>query len=275
MAESTTLVSAQPHAMKSLSWLQACLEAVVNGKVWGHFAAPNVKSTLFIETEDPCWLVEARIRGIAAGLGLGSNEDASGFHYACTGPFDFVGSEKYIRDLITKYSPDFVVISTLQSTLSGRSMKEQSDMAPVMAAVIRLSRLAPLVLITHSPWDRKQRRAAGTVTQAANFLTSMHYQKTVDKKSGATYAQVVVDSKAGALETDFYLKLAATSDARDPSSVRSITYGGKGWPKGIGKDAVLAIIADDPDLAPKEIAEQAGVSPRYVQQLIKNHGAKR
>jgi hypothetical protein len=67
LAQTATLVSAQPHAMKSLSWLAACIEAVGFHKVWGHFGAADVERALFIETEDPPWLVEARIRGFAKG----------------------------------------------------------------------------------------------------------------------------------------------------------------------------------------------------------------
>src|SRR3989442_215424 len=87
LGDSATLVSAQPHAMKSLSLLYACLEAVTKKTVWGHFAAPNVDSVLFLETEDPPWLVESRIRGLGEGLGIGKKEAVEGFHYACVGPF--------------------------------------------------------------------------------------------------------------------------------------------------------------------------------------------
>jgi hypothetical protein len=270
-ADSATLVSAQPHAMKSLSWLHACVEAVATKKVWGHFAS-EVKSSLFIETEDPEWLVESRIRGIAKGLGLNATDPIPGFHYACPGPFPLVETEKYLGELIAKYNPTFAVISTLQNILAGRDMNKQDQMAPVMAAVIRLSRLCPTVLVTHSPWDKKQKRATGSVTQTANFLTTMHYEKTVNAKTGETTAHVMVDSKAGALETDFHIKLTTAGDERDPGSVRTIIYGGKGWPKGNGKAAVLAAIKDNPDADPKEIADRAGVGLRYVQKIMKDVG---
>jgi len=74
LAESATLVSAQPDAMKSLSLLSTCLEAVTKKKVWGHFTA-NVDTVLFLETEDPVWMVESRIRGPANGLGIGEKEE--------------------------------------------------------------------------------------------------------------------------------------------------------------------------------------------------------
>ncbi len=36
LEQSATLVSAHPHAMKSLSWLQACLEAIATKRVCEH-----------------------------------------------------------------------------------------------------------------------------------------------------------------------------------------------------------------------------------------------
>src|SRR5258708_38133193 len=68
LRDSATLVSAHPHSMKSLSLLCACMEAVAKKQVWGHFDASPVTKSLFIETEDPEWMVEARIRGLAEGL---------------------------------------------------------------------------------------------------------------------------------------------------------------------------------------------------------------
>src|SRR5690242_16259925 len=53
LADSATLISAHLHSMKSLAWLAACMEAAAKQKVWGHFDAPLVKKSLFIETEDP------------------------------------------------------------------------------------------------------------------------------------------------------------------------------------------------------------------------------
>lgn len=96
----------------------------------------------------------------------------------------------------------------------------------------------------------------------------MHYQKITNPKTGDTFVQIVVDSKAGALETDFYLTLKTTGDPRDPGSVRSISYGGKGWPKGTGKAAVKAAIEDDPDATSKEIAERCNVTQRYAQKIM-------
>lgn len=274
LEQTATLVSAQPHAMKSLSWLEACLEAVTFRSVWTEFNAPDVERTLFIETEDPAWLVEARIRGFAKGLRIDPNDLVPGFHYVCPGPFDLVAQENSLRDLLNKHSPNFAVISTLQNLLNGRSWLKQDEMQPVMAAIIRLSRLCcPLVLITHSPWDKKQRRAAGTVSQAANFVTALHYEKIQNRKTGETFAHVLVDSNAGAVQNDFHLKLTTEGDEADPESVRDIAYGGLGWPKGIGKAAVLAAIEDDSEASAKEIAERTGFGTRYVQQIMQERKA--
>ena len=53
LAETATQVSAHPHSMKSLAWLAAAIEAPAKHTVWGHFDVSSVKSTLFIESEDP------------------------------------------------------------------------------------------------------------------------------------------------------------------------------------------------------------------------------
>ena len=269
LGESATLVSAQPHAMKSLSLLSACLEAVTKKTIWGHFAATNVDSVLFLETEDPPWMVESRIRGLATGLGLKQTDVVGGFHYVCVGPFDFLGEQNRIEELVQKHAPKFIVLSTLQNLLQGRDYNRQDDMQPIMAGMIKLARLSPLFLVTHSPWDRRKKRAAGTVTQTANFLTAMHYEKTVARNTGETFVHVSVDSKAGALETDFSLKLETDGSPRDPGSVRRLVYAGKGWPRGTGKEAILAELAVDPDASPKEIAERAGMTERYAQKIMK------
>ena len=275
LAESATLVSAQPHAMKSLSLLSASLEAVTKKTVWGHFAAPKVKSVLFLETEDPPWMVESRIRGVAQGLGIGKDDRVAGFHYACVGPFDFLKESENIKRMLDKCTPDFVVLSTLQNLLVGRDWNRQEDMQPIMAEMIRLARVCPLFLVTHSPWDKRQKRAAGTVTQAANFMTAMHYEKKVARRTNQTFVHVSVDSKAGALETDFSLALEVDGSPRDPGSVRGIRYAGKGWPKGTGKEAILAELEADPEASPRELAERTGFSERYAQKVVKEESDKK
>src|SRR5262249_39587817 len=77
---------------------------------------------------------------------------------------------------------------------------------------------------------------------------------------------VRVDSKIGAEQTDFHLKLET-----EGGDIRGLIYNGPGWPKGGGKRAILAAIEEDPDATPKEIADRIGVTPRYVQKLVKEH----
>ena len=270
LAESATLVSAQPHAMKSLSWLAACLDAVVTKKVWGHFDAPSVDSVLFLETEDPPWMVEGRIRGLAKGLGLSERDEVPGFHYACVGPFDFLEEKGRIADMVQKYMPKFLVLSTLQNLLGGADWNSQADMQPVMAEMIKISRGCPLILVTHSPWDSRQRRAAGSVTQTANFITAMHYKKYFKKGSGETFVDVAVDSKAGAAATSFCLKLEIDkSKPGDPGAVRRLLYAGKRREKATGKAEIIEAIEENPDADTAEIAELTGRTRRYVQKIRK------
>ena len=268
LAESATQVSAHPHSMKSLIWLNAAIEAVARQTVWGHFEAPGVKSSLFIESEDSLWLVDERIRGIATGLGLSSVEDASGFQYLRTGPFSLVKFETRLQQIFRYYRPNFVVLSTLQSLLDGIDWNEQAQMQAVNAIIVRLASECPLVVITHSPWNRNARRAAGSITQAANFLTTMHLEK-VNNNKDATFVHVSVGSKVGAELSDFSLRLETFGEGKQ-KEVRGIKFEGTGWPKGGGKQAILAAIEDSPDATPKEIADRLGVTQRYVQQLMKD-----
>lgn len=265
LARSATQVSAHPHSMKSLAWLAACLESVAAHKVWGHFDASSVKSSLFIESEDSRWVLEQRLRGIAKGLGLKGAEDAPGFHYLRTGPFDLVSTEKELAQVLDYYKPDFVVLSTLQSLLAGRSWKEQQDMQPVNSLIVRLAdQYCPIVLITHSPWDTRQKRAIGTISQAANFLTALHFEKTTN--GDGTFVHITLDSKLGAEEADFTLKLETEGEGKE-REVRRFIYQGPGWPKGMGKAAVMQAISADPEASSKEIAKRAGVTARYVQKI--------
>jgi len=265
LAQSATQVSAHPHSMKSLAWLAACIESVAKQIVWEHFDATAVKKSLFIESEDSQWVIEERIRGIAKGLGLHSVEDAPGFHYLRTGPFDLVNLGATLKAILDHYRPDFAVLSTLQNLLEGKSWNEQRDMQPINQAIVRLaSECCPLVVITHSPWDKRAKRAAGTITQAANFLTTMHFEKVSARNASDAFVHVSIDSKIGAEQTDFNLRLETEGD-----EVRGIAYGGSGWPKGVGKDAVLAAIEADDCASAKDIAARTGVSVRYVQKIMK------
>src|ERR1700730_17590196 len=99
MSGTLTLVSAQPHGMKSLSWLAACMEGVHKKQVFRHFEAPKLNNVLFIETEDPEWLVKKRIQGLAQGLKLSKGAELQGFHYTCPGPFELIKQQKQLEQL--------------------------------------------------------------------------------------------------------------------------------------------------------------------------------
>jgi RecA-family ATPase len=256
LKDSATLVSAHPHSMKSLSLLSACMEAVATKQVWKHFPAPNVTRSLFIETEDPQWMVEDRIRGLARGLGL--DRDLPGFLYSCVHAFDLVQKQDEIFRLLALHKPDFIVLSTLQSLLGGRDWTRQDQMADVNALVVRVSRICPLIVVTHSPWNKKAKRAAGTITQTANYMTAAHYQKTDN------LVHIDIDSKAGAQDANFTLQLETEGD-----EVRGFRYANKGWAKGQKYGAVKEAIESDTGESNKEIAERIGCDVRYVQKIRK------
>jgi hypothetical protein len=205
-AQSALLCSGQPHATKSIDWLAACIEAAVKHTVWGKFDASAVKRTLFIETEDPEWLVENRVVSLMKGLGLKQTDDLEkyGFFFSATGPFDLVKTEKQLRALIDSVKPDFTVLSTLQGLVPGRSLSEQKDMSEPNAMVVNLAKLTPMIVITHSPRDSSVRRSYGAITQDANYLTLMHFEK--DVKGDETTIHVTGDSKLGT-ELDFKIRM--------------------------------------------------------------------
>jgi hypothetical protein len=268
LAESATLVSGHPQSLKSLAWLAAALEASARGRVWRRFKALE-GSSLFIESEDPIWVIEERIRCLANGLGIKDWEEASGFRYVRTGPFDLVKSERDLANLLQDHKPNFAVVSTLQSLLSGRSWNEQDEMQAVNSVIVRLaSEFCPIVLITHSPWDRRQKRAAGSVTQAANFLTAMHFEKSIDRKTDLTLVHATLTSKMGK-GTDFTLRLETHGESRH-REVSGIVYHGQGRPRGSKREAILAAIKEDPEASAGELGERIGVSRRYVEMVRKD-----
>jgi hypothetical protein len=144
-------------------------------------------------------------------------------------------------------------------------------MQPLLALIVRLSREAPIVLVTHSPWNEKQKRPAGTITQAANFATALHYRKAYSKELG-WHVVVTTDSKAG-LGDSFTLKLETAGDHSDPGSVRRLVYAGRVKPS--KKDAIVAEVEDDPGASNLEIAERANATERYVQKIKQGLKEKR
>ncbi len=276
LAQSALLVSAHPHSMKSLAWLQAALEAPARKTVWGHFPTPNVNTTLFIETEDPPWLVQERIRGLAKGLGIREDEQISGFNWACPGPFDLVKEAQKLAELFGKLKPDFAVISTLQNIIPGRDLNEQSDMAQVNKTVITLARMyCPLVMITHSTWDKQNKRALGTITQTANYATTMHFEKAGDQ------VKAILDSKLGSEEEKFELHLETAEVSyldndgveQKKQEVRRLIYKPKKSPKKAKVEAAMKDLGDS--ASAEDIAAKAGVSDRYVRKVRaeKKHGS--
>ena len=269
MANTVTLVSAHPHAMKSLSWLFASLEGVVTKKVFGHFEAPKLNNVLFIETEDPEWLVKKRLQGFAKGLNLKEGRDIPGFHFVCPGPFGLTAEIKRLEKLIKNHKLDLIVLSTLQNVLEGRDWRDQKEMAEVLKNLVQTARLCPIVVLTHSPQDQRQRRAAGTITLGANCATLIHYDKSVIHKTGDTFVSLSVDSKAGATEPEFSLKLLTDPKDSDPvSSVRGLIYAGKGKKrKRSDKDAILDFLEENPDATTEEIMEATGAGERNAQKV--------
>ena len=96
----------------------------------------------------------------------------------------------------------------------------------------------------------------------------MHFEKISGRE---TFVHVTLESKLGAEESDFTLKLETEGEGKE-REVRGFVYAGNGWLKGLGKEAVVQAINEDPDASPREIAERTGVSVRYVQQLKKGSG---
>jgi hypothetical protein len=275
MPATVTLVSSRPHGTKSLSWLYACLEGVATKKVFGHFDAPDLDSVLFIETEDPEWLVKKRLQGLAKGLNV-KPEDVLGFYFTCPGPFNLLPAEEPLKAIINRLGLNLIVLSTLQNLLQARDWTSQEDMQPIMAMLVRLSRHCPIVLLTHAPHDKRQKRAAGTITQGANCATLVHYEKVRAKDGKGTYVHILVDSKVGATETDFSIELLKDSEDEDPvSSIRGFKYKGEGYPGGESKkQRVIDALEDDPEASPEEIAERVECSLRYVQKIKKELEAK-
>jgi hypothetical protein len=265
------LCSGLPHSTKSLSWLAAAIESVAKHTVWGKFSAAGVKRVLYIETEDPRWLVEDRARGIAQGFGLKPGElENLGFGLAVTGPFDITTHQVALLELVKDFKPDWAVLSTLQGLLRGRDWKEQKDMSDVNAILVQLQRIVPLVVLTHSPRDG-QRRAAGTITQDANYLTLMHLEKSV--RNGQTIINVEGDSKMGSeLNFDLRIEVAEVNDAgKMRTQVRSVNYEYQASKRELVIDALLQHQTADTSA----IALMCGCSESYVRTLKKEAKLKR
>jgi hypothetical protein len=264
---SSLLCSGQPHATKSLDWLAACIEAPIKHTVWGKFDACGVKRTLYIETEDPDWMVENRIVGLMKGFGLSPTDDLEkyGFYFSATGPFDLVQKEQQMRALINYVKPDFTVLSTLQGLIPGRSLNEQKDMSEPNAMVVRLARLTPMVVITHSPRDSNVKRSYGTIVQDANYLTLMHFEK--QEREGKTTINVTGDSKLGT-ELNFKLQLVTEMMAEN-TEVRGVFHMDHVPDT---KDRIIECKMGNPKLKPMEVSKVVGCSYEYARRVLKDAG---
>ncbi len=253
------LTSGQPHAGKSLNWLAAALETVTCKKAWGQFDATKVRRVLFIETEDPKQVVRNRIRQLAKGLRIDPQRCPEGFFWVRPGPFDLVQMKAKLMSLLKSYEPDWCVISTLQGLLGARNWSSQSEMADVNATIVELAhKYCPIVLITHSPQDTNAKRAAGTITQAANYLTVMHFEKKVSEE--ATVTRVTMDCKLGD-KAEFELRLQT-----EGKEVRRVTYQEQ---KPSKADLIRQEHKDNPEATVNEIADEVGCTPRYVRSVLK------
>jgi hypothetical protein len=250
-----TMISSHPHGMKSYTWLQAMIEASLSIPVWGHFPSERVKRSLFLETEDPEWMVGQRVHRLAKGMGI-KVEDCENCDFVMgnLGPFDLVKCRDHMRRLFDRYKPDAAVLSTLQGLLGGRDWKEQSEMQDVNGMLVNLSHeYCPLSVITHSPWDKKQKRSAGTVTQAANYQNLLHYEKFTN------FIKVKLDSKLGE-GSQFRIKVLSTGE--DNILFR--------WASLDGAAAIADYLAEHLDDPAKQIAEHFGCTERYIRQLRSN-----
>lgn len=267
------LVSGLPHAMKSLALLAALLESVTTRKVWGKFPVPSaIKNVLFVETEDSRRLVGRRLKGLYKGLNLKGRP--VGFHAVCSGPFDLLNDgEQTLRQLIAETKADIVVLSTLQGLLNGLDWKEQKDMSAINAIFVRLQQLCSLIVITHSPWSEK--RAAGSVTQAANFASLMHLDKKV-RDDGTTVAIATLDGKEIDAEQKFSLALETEqveyADGKITTQVRRIRYverdmGGRPETADAQKPLALALWRDGNSV--REIEKQLRVSKSTVHRWLR------
>jgi hypothetical protein len=268
LEKSALLTSGQPHSGKSLNWLAAAIESVSTRIIWGKFASPNVQRVLYIETEDPDVVVEQRVRELAKGLAIDPKSPPEGFRLICTGPFEIVKMEAELNALIDLHKPDWVVISTLQGLLGDRDWKEQSEMSAVNATFVRLSRRCPLVVITHSTWDKKNKRAAGSITQAANFLTLVHFDKKI--AAGVTKTVVCLDCKLGQNEQFDLILETAQVPGRDQPELRRVRYAGEHAPT--QAEEIRAYTKGHPNASPREVSQAVGCSYEHARKVMKQPG---
>src|SRR5436309_17373 len=273
---SANCVSGHPHGMKSFNMLAGCMELAHTQTLWGKFKAPNIKKTLFVETEDGKPMLEARIRGLLRGLGIEDAKQLPDFHYARFGPFDLVRMQDELIAVIQHFKPDFVVLSTLQGLLGNRAWNQQNEMAEVNALFVKIGEMLPggLTVITHSPLDTEAKRPAGTVTQLANYTTAIHFRKTIG--NGKTQVDVRVDSKLGCEEDHFLLDVILGESPEGETEVRKVEYSKK---KQVTKKEIVIAVFKSEGLEAKtgdvvaatisRLPEGETVTDRYVNTIRK------
>jgi AAA domain len=278
LAEAGHLLSAWPHAGKSLAWLIASIQAVLQRKVWGRFVvSSSVHRILYLESEDPRILVENRIRDLLRAYKLKPEElKEAGFYLGMTGPFDLVKMREQVLGLIDEVKPDFLVLSTLQGLLGGRSWNDQDAMADVNAFLVELGRTVPNVVLTHSPQNGKARRAGGTITQDANFAITSHFKKngriTSGKNQGKETVNVRVNSKMWAVpEFDLLIDSEAAPTPEYPERRRLLDVRvyeeaelDRRQAEKKKRETAVAFLKDNPKLKAKDAARALGCSTSYV-----------
>jgi len=135
----------------------------------------------------------------------------------------------------------------------------------VNKVIIALAReYCPIVVITHSTWDKNNKRAIGTITQTANYATTLHFEKSRDQVT------VKLDSKLGSDEEEFVLNLETeevdtTDGEQRKKDVRRLVYAPKKAPKKAKVEAAMKELGGA--ASAEKVALTAGVSDRYVRKV--------
>jgi hypothetical protein len=126
--------------------------------------------------------------------------------------------------------------------------------------------LTPMIVITHSPRDSSAKRSYGAITQDANYLTLMHFEK--DVKGDETIIHVTGDSKLGT-ELDFNLKLVTeqvTQDSETYTEIRRVLHTDH-VPN--LSEAIVAHVKENPEATATEVSEKVGCTYEYARKIMK------
>jgi len=258
--QSGAFIAGKPHAMKSLSTLYGSLEVLTKGTFWG-LKAHGVERVVFLETEDPRIVVEQRIRELSKGLDVDPENVPDGFVLLTPGRIDLGNAQTQatLYRKLREHKPDIAVFSTLQGMLGEQDWNQQSDMSPIHAFVMLICReICPVILITHAPQDKKQRRPIGSISQSANYLVVGHVSKWITPK-GEQQISLELDSKLGG-QKEFTLRLVT-----DGQEIRGFEQGKSEHGR---KEDILELHELEPELKPQEIADRLAVSVQYVRRVL-------